>query len=192
MANEIMKNTEKTEISTIASGKERIKKVIPMDILNWGEILKIQPEKEEVLRGWFNETGNWPVRSSIPVMDLTDGKVYPAYSLDYNTSPYGGSVGRSVWIKIKHCVEEGEPLIASENCLYSEEYKRFNGHIFIDCSHVDVVILQVALKKYKEVQKETRYAVEKLIQEKFENKIDGLIFMTKCITEELEKIKKSK
>lgn len=61
MANEIMKNTEKTEISTIASGKERIKKVIPMDILNWGEILKIQPEKEEVLRGWFNETGNWPV-----------------------------------------------------------------------------------------------------------------------------------
>ena len=46
MVNEIMKNTEKTEISTIASGKERIKKVIPMDILNWGEILKIQPEKE--------------------------------------------------------------------------------------------------------------------------------------------------
>lgn len=36
--------------------------------LNWREIVRLQPEKEEILRAWFNETGYWPIASSIPIL----------------------------------------------------------------------------------------------------------------------------
>lgn len=56
-------------------------------ILTYREILLLQPEKEDVLDQWFEAIGNcWPYMNSTPVMDITDMKVYPGYSLgEYST-----------------------------------------------------------------------------------------------------------
>ena len=62
--------------------------------LNWREIVCTQPEKEEILRNWFNEIGCWPKANSTPVFDVTDQIVYPGYSLDYpNVDKGGAAVG---------------------------------------------------------------------------------------------------
>lgn len=85
-------------------------KVIPSRIsvngpLSWKEIIRFQPEKEEVLRSWFNETGYWPVLTSTPGFDITTGVVYPSYSLDEPTDGYG----IQTYLKIKNCVMNKTP-----------------------------------------------------------------------------------
>ena len=90
--------------------------------LNWREIVCTQPEKEEILRNWFNETGCWPKANSTPVFDVTDQIVYPGYSLDYpNVDKRGEAVGTAAFIKIRKadrnlkfhwtCDERDHPLL---------------------------------------------------------------------------------
>lgn len=115
-------------MSTLMNKKESIGKVETIDCritnkfvsspvsfegpLTWKEIVRNQPEKEEILRNWFNETGCWPKANSTPVFDVTDQIVYPGYSLDYpNIDERGESIGTSAFLKIRKAVLEKIPWI---------------------------------------------------------------------------------
>lgn len=111
--------------------------------LNWREIVRLQPEKEEILRAWFNETGYWPIASSIPVFDVTDGIIYPAYSL--TASKDEGAI--QVYYKVRNAVLNKIPVNWREQ---NYEFKtQTQNHLFIGCSDVDNLILYSALENYK-------------------------------------------
>ena len=168
--------------------------------LNWREIVCTQPEKEEILRNWFNETGCWPKANSTPVFDVTDQIVYPGYSLDYpNVDKRGEAVGTAAFIKIRKAVLEKNPVdwdkykvnnffFHKEKLIeYSGFYlaaERFNGHIFVGCSDVDQMILVSALQNYK-----TAKEVSKVKEEK--NKaLDEVLTKLKALEKEIEEIQK--
>lgn len=130
--------------------------------LMWKEILRDLPEKAEVLKDWFSETGNWPTATSTPVFDVTTQTVYPAYSLDYRWGSYvegGGAVAQ----KIKKAVKERTP-VKWEWAYYDkteEAMKRFRNHYFIGASDVDTTILVAALQKFKKEKEEAKEKEER-------------------------------
>lgn len=123
-------------------------KIIPTKVhfegpLNWREIVRLQPEKEEILRAWFNETGYWPIASSIPVFDVTNGIIYPAYSLNEPTDKRGAQM----YYKIRDAVLNRTAVNWREK---DYEFKTLTqNHLFIGCSDVDNMILYSALENYK-------------------------------------------
>ena len=143
--------------------------------LTWREIVKTQPEKEEVLRHWFNELGCWPVASSTPVYDFDTQTVYPSYSLDYPSGydENGNTVGTAVYIHIRKAVVKEIPVNWNpKDVCYNPRYDndckgyfdaavRLNKHRFIGCSDVSPAILSLALEKYKETKEEREKEKEK-------------------------------
>ena len=143
--------------------------------LTWREIVKTQPEKEEVLRHWFNELGCWPVASSTPVYEFDTQTVYPSYSLDYPSSydENGNTVGTAAYIHIRKAVIKGVTVNWNPNEVgyyprYSNSCKgyfdaaiRLNKHRFVGCSDVSPAILSLALEKYKETKEEREKEKEK-------------------------------
>lgn len=153
--------------------------------LMWKEILRDLPEKAEVLRDWFSETGNWPTATSTPVFDVTTQTVYPAYSLDYRWGSYcegGGAVAQ----KIKKAVKERTP-VKWEWAYYDkteEAMKRFRNHYFIGASDVDTTILVASLERYKKVKEAKKRYEEK-------NKaLDEVRTKLKALEKEIEEIQK--
>ncbi len=168
--------------------------------LTWKEIVRNQPEKEEVLRNWFNETGCWPNANSTPVFDVTEQIVYPGYSLDYpNIDKRGESVGTAVFVKIKKAVLEKNPVDWDkyrvnkpfshknpENRFERSGYylaaERLNGHIFVGCSDVDQMILVSALQSYKKAKE------VKEIKEKQNKALDEVLIKLKALEDEIKEI----
>ena len=166
--------------------------------LTWKEIVRNQPEKEEVLRNWFNETGCWPNANSTPVFDVTEQRVYPGYSLDYpNVDERGEAVGTAAFIKIRKAVLEKNPVdwdkyrvnnffFHKETGLeYSGFYlaaERLNGHIFVGCSDVDQMILVSALQSYKKAKE------VKEIKEKQNKALDEVLIKLKALEDEIKEI----
>lgn len=85
-----MSTINEKSVANMITGKENNDPIYVDEALTWKEIIRLQPEKVEILRKWFNELGCWPITSSTPVFDVTAQIVYPAYSLDYR-SDEGGS-----------------------------------------------------------------------------------------------------
>lgn len=184
---EKMMNMEDNKIETIDC---RISEEIPVKPaafvpLMWKEILRDQPEKAEILRNWFFETGNWPTATSTPVFDVTTQTIYPAYSLDYRWGSYcegGGAVAQ----KIKKAVREGTP-VKWEWAYYDkteEAMKRFRNHYFVGASDVDEVILVAALERYKKMEE------EKAKQEEKNKALDEVLTKLKALEEEIKEIQK--
>lgn len=153
--------------------------------LMWKEILRDQPEKAEVLRDWFSETGNWPTATSTPVFDITTQTIYPAYSLDYRWGSYyegGGAVAQ----KIKKAVKEKSP-VKWEWAYYDkteEAMKRFRNHYFIGASNVDTTILVASLDRYKKMKE-----VKKKQEEK-DKALDEVLNKLKALEDEIKAIQK--
>ena len=166
--------------------------------LNWREIVCTQPEKEEILRSWFNKTGCWPKANSTPVFDVTEQIVYPGYSLDYpNVDKNYCSVGTAAFNKVKKAVLGKVPVewdvknkhfcyyvALDKGQGYSEAAERFNGHIFVGCSDVDQMILVSALQNYKTTKEANKVKEEK-------NKaLDEVLTKLKALEKEIEEIQK--
>lgn len=166
--------------------------------LTWKEIVRNQPEKEDVLRNWFNEIGCWPNASSTPVFDVTEQKVYPGYSLDYpNVNKRGEAVGTAAFIKIRKAVLEKNPVdwdkYRVNNFFFHKETgfeysgfyraaERLNGHIFVGCSDVDQMILVSALQNYKTTKEANKVKEEK-------NKaLDEVLIKLKALENEIKEI----
>lgn len=150
-----MNNNEIKAMDCRITDKKVLNKITFDGPLTWREIVRTQPEKEEILRNWFNETGNWPNANSTPVFDVTDSIVYAGYSL--NIPSWWGSEYVCTYTSVKNAVLNKTYTGCGARIMIEEQkYRRISKHYFVGASDVDITILTVALENYKKAKAEEK------------------------------------
>lgn len=149
-----MSTINEKSVANMITGKENYDPICVDEALTWKEIIRLQPEKVEILRKWFNELGCWPITSSTPVFDVTAQIAYPAYSLDLRSD----EGGKYVFMVVRKAVREKELLYVNNtyNSSYTEDFDRIRYHYFVPVSEVSEATLKLAFESYtlqKEVEK---------------------------------------
>lgn len=151
-----MNNNEIKAMDCRITGKKVLNKITFDGPLTWREIVRTQPEKEEILRNWFNETGNWPNANSTPVFDATDSIIYAGYSLDVPCYDSWLSDYVSTYTHVKKAVLSKTAAKWNSWSPESETVIKVHNHYFIGASDVDTTILTVALENYKKAKVEEK------------------------------------
>lgn len=180
-----MSTINEKSVANMITGKENYDPICVDEALTWKEIIRLQPEKVEILRKWFNELGCWPITSSTPVFDVTAQIAYPAYSLDLRSD----EGGKYVFMVVRKAVREKELLYVNNtyNSSYTEDFDRIRYHYFVPVSEVSEATLKLAFESYtlqKEVEK--RKELDKKDRENREKwyrnwQIDSILSSIDCL-----------
>lgn len=180
-----MSTINEKSVANMITGKENYDPIYVDEALTWKEIIRLQPEKVEILRKWFNELGCWPITSSTPVFDVTAQIAYPAYSLDLRSD----EGGKYVFMVVRKAVREKELLYVNNtyNSSYTEDFDRIRYHYFVPVSEVSEATLKLAFESYtlqKEVEK--RKELDKKDRENREKwyrnwQIDSILSSIDCL-----------
>lgn len=110
-----------------------------------------QPEKFDIISEYFKVTSilipeNGYSKTSIPVVDITLGKIYPNLALGKNCQDFPKYV--STRIKVMKFLEKGTPIKGNSH-LYDFEGNCLDGHVIMYAEDVPTTILKEYLRLEK-------------------------------------------
>lgn len=125
-----------------------------------------QPEKFDIISQYFKvNTGLYPTngyyKTSIPVVDITAGKIYPNLALGKNTDDFSNYMATR--IKVMKFLEIGKP-VEGNALLYDYNGNIVDGHVLMYAEDVPTVILKDYLRVEK-IRKEEDKKAKRLKKE---------------------------
>lgn len=136
-------------------------------LMSMGAIEGTQKDKFEFLCKVFKEQKNFWNRNSIPVVDMTSGKIYPSIGLDYQSY----DVSCAGYQAVRNCVrfsiiqeEAYEGYKHSYDVDSDNSGAKIYGHFFMDCGSLDTHVLKAMYEGYKK-DRETNECLKNMIQD---------------------------
>ena len=105
--------------------------------MNWKTLENFMPEKAEILKTLWRFRKEWPIGSSIPVYDISSGKIYPSAALD-RMGHYGYDV--AIRYNVLHSIDTGLP-VKGRTCRY-KGFDNVWGHVFMAIEDVPTKIIK--------------------------------------------------
>lgn len=109
--------------------------------MNWKTLENFMPEKAEILKTLWRFRKEWPIGSSIPVYDISSGKIYPSAALD-RMGHYGYDV--AIRYNVLHSIDTGLP-VKGRTCRY-KGFDNVWGHVFMAIEDVPTKIIKEAVR----------------------------------------------
>ena len=109
--------------------------------MNWKTLENFMPEKAEILKKLWVFRKEWPIGSSIPVYDISSGKIYPSAALD-RMGCYGYDV--AIRYNVLKSIDTGLP-VKGRTCKY-QGFDNVCGHVFMAIEDVPTKIIKEAVR----------------------------------------------